>query len=202
MKQIAPQFSRRSSRWIGALVMSFALALLIVVVPRTPAQDVPELPQPNGAGDTPEIVVPMFQGMPLKLSSLRGRVVILDFFLSTCPHCQQHAPHMAELYNQFRARGFTIIGLAGDSPEQPDNLKAYIRDMKIAYPIGFRTAETVAYYVDSHDHGVPQIVLFGANGKMVRRWIGWGDETGKELTAAVQEQVQKMPAAKANGRGQ
>ncbi len=52
----------------------------------------------------------------------------------------------------------------------------------------------IAYYIDSHDHGVPQMVLFGANGKMVRRWIGWVDTTQKEVSDAVQEQLKAAEA--------
>ena len=75
-------------------------------------------------------------------------------------------------------------------------MRAFIREYKIRYPIGFITPETLAYYADSHDHGVPQFILFGTDGKMVRRWVGWDEKNGKELTAAVQEQMQKAPAVK------
>ena len=196
MKQVVFRVPRQFSRWVSALVVSFSLLLMMVIASPTSGQDVPELPQPNGAGETPEMVVPMLNGGPIKLSSLRGKVAIIDFFRSSCPHCQQHAPHMAEVYNQFRAQGLTVLGLAGDQPEESQNVRAFIKQYKIAYPIGFITAETIGYYADSHDHGVPQVVLFGANGKMVRRWIGWGPDSTKELIAAVQEQLHKAPAAK------
>ena len=187
----------QSTRWARALAVSLSLALLLAVAsPTLGRQDIPELPMPNGSGDTPEMVVPMLNGGPIKLSSLRGKVLIIDFFRSTCQHCQQHAPHMAELYTQFRARGLAILGLASDQPEESPSVRAFIKQFKIGYPIGFITNETIAYYADSHDHGVPQIVLFGANGKMARRWIGWGPDTSKELLAAVQEQLQKAPAVK------
>lgn len=187
----------QSTRWAKALAVSFSLALLMAVAsPVLGQQDIPELPKSDGSGDTPELVVPMLNGGPIKLSSLRGRVVILDFFRSSCPHCQQHAPHMAQLYNQFHDRGLTILGLSSDQPEDSQSVRAFIRQFKINYAIGFMTPETLAYYADSHDHGVPQMVLFGANGKMVRRWIGWDEKNGKEMLDAVQEQVQKMPAAK------
>jgi len=187
----------QSARWAKTLAVSFSLALLMAVAsPVLGRQDLPELPKPDGSGETPELIVPMLNGGPIKLSSLRGRVVIIDFFRSTCPHCQQHAPHLAQLYSQFRDRGLTILGLAGDQPEESQSVRAFIREYKIAYPIGFITTETLAYYADSHDHGVPQFVLFGTDGKMVRRWIGWDEKNGKELSAAVQEQMQKAGAVK------
>ncbi len=133
----------------------------------------------------------MLNGGPIKLSSLRGKVVILDFFRSTCPHCQQHAPHMAQMYNQFRDRGLTILGLSSDAPEDSQSVRAFIRQYKIPYAIGFMTTETLAYYADSHDHGVPQIVLFGANGKMVRRWIGWDEKTARKCSTWCRNKCRK-----------
>lgn len=187
----------QSTRWAKTLAVSFSFALLMAVAsPVLGRQDIPELPKPDGSGSTPELVVPMLNGGPIKLSSLRGRIVVLDFFRSTCPHCQQHAPHMAQLYSQFRDRGLSILGLSSDQPEESQSLRAFIRQYKIAYPIGFMTTETLAYYADSHDHGIPQFVLFGADGKMVRRWIGWDEKNGKELLDLVQERVQKAPATK------
>jgi len=198
MKSTIFQSTRwQSTRWVKTLAVSFSLALLMAVAsPVLGRQDIPQLPKPGGSDEMPELIVPMLNGGPVKLSSFRGRVVIIDFFRSNCPHCQQHAPHMAQIYNQFSDRGLTILGLAGDLPEESQNVRAFVREYKLRYPIGFITTETLAYYADSHDHGVPQFVLFGTDGKMVRRWIGWDEKNGKELLAAVQEQVQKAGAIK------
>jgi peroxiredoxin len=158
--------------------------------------DIPELPSPDGSGDTPEIVVPMIDKTTTKLSSLRGRVVLLDFFWSQCAHCRDHAPHMVELYNELSKRGLVILGLATDTQDKSADVKAFMRDLKINYPVGFITNELVAYYTDSHNHGVPQMVLFGPDGKMARRLIGWDEKNGKDLRDAILAQLQKLPTVK------
>jgi thiol-disulfide isomerase/thioredoxin len=139
------------------------------------------------------------QQKQLKLSSLRGKVVLIDMFLSTCPRCEEHAPHIVELYNQYRDRGFIVLGLATDNKENKDSVesvKAYISLAKIEYSVGFVTPEVIAYYVDSHDHGVPQMILFGPDGKMAIRRIGWNEKSGKEIRATIEAQLAKMPAVK------
>lgn len=199
----------KSSLLIRALAMSCALFLFpVAATPRLGVDDIPELPMPDGSGDTPEMVVDLLQNnigpainqqKQLKLSSLRGKVALIDVFLSTCPHCQEHAPHIVELYNQFRSRGFTVLGLATDRKENKDQLestKAFVSLAKINYPVGFLTTEVIAYYMDSHDHGVPQMVLFGPDGKMVKRQIGWNEKIAKEMRAAIESQLAKMPTVK------
>ena len=193
---------------IRAFAASCVLLLSVAAIPRPGAEDVPELPMPDGSGDTPEMIIDLLpnnvgpvvnQQKQIKLSSLRGKVVLIDVFLSTCPHCEEHAPHIVELYNQYRDRGFSVLGLATDNKEDKDKLesvKAFVSVAKINYQVGFLTPEVIAYYMDSHDHGVPQMVLFGPDGKMVMRRVGWNEKVGKEMRAAIEAQLAKMPTVK------
>jgi peroxiredoxin len=187
---------------VRALSASLALTLLAFAGPRLGSEDIPELPKPDGSSDTPEMIISMInngaanQPGKIKLSSLRGRVVMIDMFWSQCPHCVEHAPHMAELYNQYKQRGFTVLGLATDKADKIEDVRAFMRQTKINYPIGFITTEVIAYYADSHNHGVPQMILFGPDGKMVKRWIGWTEPISKEVQATIEAQLSKMPTIK------
>lgn len=188
----------------GLLSLCFGL-VIIAAGPRTGLLDVPELPMADGSGETPEMVIDlvppgtaMKAGM-VKLSSLRGRVVLLDMFRSTCPHCEDHAPHIVELYKQYRQRGFTVLGLATDDRQDKaavKSLKSFLAKHQINYPVGYVTTAVIAYYADPKNHGVPQMVLFGSDGKMVQREIGWGETYGKKFRAAIEAQLAKMPAVR------
>ena len=194
------------TRWLGAMMVSLLLALLVSAAPRLGADDIPELPMPDGSGDTPEMIVKLVPSnagtavsavKSLKLSSLRGKVTLLDMFLSQCPHCQDHAPHVVEWNNAYRARGLNILSIARDNEDQVASVREYIAKAKINYPVAFYTNMVIAYYADSHDHGVPQMVLFGADGKMVKRTIGWNEKLGEEMKQAIEEELKKVSPAPA-----
>ena len=184
----------------SALALSVALTASVLALG---SDDVPELPAADGSSYTPEITIPMLDKKELKLSSLRGKVVMLDFFLTTCPHCQDHAPHVADLYNKYRSRGFVVLGLSQDFQATGDQKAAtaavqdFIKKYKVTYPVGFSNIEAIAYFTDSHNRGVPQMVLFGPDGKMTLRRIGWNDEVGKEFDAAIAAQLEKAGPAPA-----
>lgn len=189
-----------------AAFFSFAIAVLAVAsTPKLGASDIPELPMADGSGDTPEMLVdliPAGAAKPgkMKLSSLRGKIVLMDMFWSKCHHCQEHAPHVVAIYNQYKDRGFTVLGLAKDSKDSAEEVKSvkdYMATAKINYPIGFVSTELVAYYADNRNHGVPQMVLFGADGKMVFREIGWNENIEKKLKSTIEEQLAKLPAKSA-----
>lgn len=195
---------------LRAALLSVGLAMMVAAAaPKLGTADVPELPKPDGSGDTPEMIVDLIQAAPgtpaarannMKLSSLYGKVALLDMFWSKCPHCEEHAPHIVAIYNQYRDKGLQVLGVATDRQEDPTavkSVKEFSAKAKINYPIGFITNEVVAYYADSHNHGVPQMVLFGVDGKMVFREIGWNEAIEKKLRATIEEQLAKAPAVAA-----
>ncbi len=195
----------------GLLMRALPGILLVIMLVMMPgaavmAQSVPELPAGDGSGDTPDMFIrvvaptaaPLAKGAEsIRLSSLRGKVVLLDMFSSQCPHCIDHAPHVAEMYNQYRQRGFTVLGLATDEQGRANDVRAFMTTAKIGYTVGFLTSEVIAYFMDNRNHGVPQMVLFGRDGKMVKRLIGWNEKTGQELRAAVEAQLAQAPASRA-----
>lgn len=193
--------------FINAGLLSFIFVLAVIAATlKTGASDVPELPKGNGMGDVPDMLidlVPLNLGAVakkqdyLKLSSLRGRVVLIDIFWSRCPHCEEHAPHIVELYNKYRQRGFTVLGLATDRKDDREDLaslKQFMQKAKINYTVGFLTTEIRAYYADPKDAGVPQMVLFGKDGKMVLREVGWNQANSERLIKALEAQLGKAPA--------
>lgn len=194
-----------SSLFARALAASCLMVLLsFAATPRLGPSDVPELPTSDGTGDTPDMFIklvstgagPVAKDNELRLSSLRGKVALLDMFVSWCPHCQEHAPHLVEIYNQYKQRGFTVLGLARDTEAQVEDVKTFMKNAKVNYPVGFVTTDVIAYYVDSHNHSVPQMILFGPDGKMAKRLIGWSDKISEELKQAIEAQMAKVPTVK------
>jgi peroxiredoxin len=54
-------------------------------------------------------------GERISLEDLKGKVVVLEFFLTTCPHCQRSAQNIMTFYNELRPRGLEVVGVAIDA---------------------------------------------------------------------------------------
>lgn len=185
-------------------LLSCCFALIVFAVAQTGIAQ--ELPKADGSGDAPDMLVDLFSATPaakqpkfIKLSSLRGKVVLVDIFWSRCPHCEEHAPQIVQIYNQYKQRGFTVLGLATDRKEIKDDvasLKGFTERTKLNYPVGFLTNEIRAYYADPKDTGVPQIIVFGADGKMVLREVGWSPAQAEKVKKAIEAQLAKTAARK------
>lgn len=62
----------------------------------------------------PDFTMPQADGTPFTLSSLRGQVVLVDFWAAWCGPCRRENPHVVELYNKYKEYGFTVVGVSLD----------------------------------------------------------------------------------------
>lgn len=66
----------------------------------------------------PDITLNTPEGTPLSLSSLRGKIVLVDFWASWCKPCRQENPNVVKLYNQYKDKGFDILGVSLDREKE------------------------------------------------------------------------------------
>jgi peroxiredoxin len=81
--------------------------------------------QPRKGDPAPELSLPDAQGKALTLSSLRGSVVLLDFWASWCGPCRENSPELVKLYSKYKGQGLQILGVSVD-----DNRTAWQRAVK------------------------------------------------------------------------
>lgn len=63
----------------------------------------------------PEIVLNTMEGKEVKLSDFRGKTVLIDFWASWCAPCRKSNPKLEKMYQEFKLKGFEIIGVSLDS---------------------------------------------------------------------------------------
>jgi peroxiredoxin len=131
----------------------------------------------------PEISLPGTNDSIVKLSSFRGKLVLVDFWASWCPPCRQANPGLARLFSQYHAKGFEILGVSIDS-RKPDWLRAISRD-RINYPqvndrAGWASKAAERYGVDQ----IPTSFLIDKNGLIIAI-----DPQGKVLEDKLKEMV-------------
>lgn len=118
----------------------------------------------------PDFEQPDANGKPVKLSSFRGKYVLIDFWASWCGPCRQENPNVVKAYNQYKAKNFTILGVSLDRPEGKANWQAAIKsdgliwtqvsDLKF-----WNNAVAQLYAVSS----IPQNYLIDPQGKIIAK---------------------------------
>ena len=80
------------------------------------------------------------QGGPLTLAGLRGKVVLIRFFMDAdCPYCRATAPSLNEFHDTFAARGLVVIGMYTPKPRPravtPDEVRGYVKSYGFTFPV-------------------------------------------------------------------
>jgi thiol-disulfide isomerase/thioredoxin len=82
----------------------------------------------------PDFELPALDGNRLKLSSLRGKAVLLNFWATYCAPCKIEMPWFVELQKEYGPQGFQIVGVAMDDASTEDIAK-FAKEMGVNYPI-------------------------------------------------------------------
>lgn len=122
----------------------------------------------------PDFSLPHYMdGRSIRLSALKGKVVLVNFYETGCSHCQQEMGDFSRVYRELKPQGVEIVGISLDQDGLMDGsrqVSAVARQYKVTYPlvIGNDTVGDLYGGIDS----VPMSFLVDREGRLVRSFPG------------------------------
>jgi peroxiredoxin len=161
-------------------LLSFSMTLAAADVPR---------PSPALSFRTPT-------GATVNLADYKGKVVALEFLITTCPHCQRCSSLLQKMYQEYGPRGFQPIGVATNDMAHmlvPDYVKTY----GLQFPVGFAKREVAHEFLQIPlmlIMYVPQLAFIDRQG-VIRAQYGGQDKFFQDEENNMRKQIEALLGA-------
>lgn len=173
--------TRRRGLSLGSIVLLGAIVIAAAIVGLALARQ--KQTQPT-SGPAPDFTVTTFDGEEIRLSDLRGQVVVVNFWASWCIPCKDEAPVLQAAWEKYRDQNVVMLGIA--YVDTPANSLDFIDEFGITYPnapdAGTRVSD--AYHIT----GVPETFVVDQDGNIAQFF--YAQVTEESLSATLDQLIQ------------
>lgn len=108
-------------------------------------------------------------GTSYDLSSMKGKVVFINFWATWCPPCRAETPDLVNLYEKYQDQ-VVFLGINATKVDSPDKVEAFIKQYKVSYPIPLDSSGKVVNQYRVHSY--PTSYIIDSQGVIVYKKIG------------------------------
>jgi len=132
----------------------------------------------------PDFFAMDLQGHPFSSVSLRGKVVLIDIWATWCGPCKKEMPGYQKLTDEYRSKGFVVVGLKANMMPDTENPVIFARKMGVHYPLVVATDDLLQKFGGLQ--GLPTTLLYDRQGILRKKVIGF------EYTRVFEEEVKAL----------
>jgi len=144
----------------------------------------------------PDFELPSLDGDMVRLSSLEGKVVLLDFWATWCPPCRVSMPQLQELHERFKDQDAVVLAVNIDEEAGPEKVRAFVKELGLTFTVVLDPKGAVAgqYAVA----GIPCQVLVDRDGIVVGRHVGADPRAAERVADEIRKLLEPdLPPAEA-----
>ena len=164
----APPPPSRWQRWLSPWNL-FTLVVVVWLLPRFLPHIGAVVGVRSGESRRPSFAATTLDGVPVSDSSLRGQVVLVNFWATWCGPCRVEMPLLEQMYQRHRTRGFVLLGLSVDRTGE-QAVRDYVQSRGVTYPVAVVGGREEAAF--GGVRGYPTSFLLGRDGVVRHAVIG------------------------------
>lgn len=121
----------------------------------------------------------------LSLSSLRGKVVLVDFWGTFCEPCKKSFPKLQDLYTKYSADGFTVVGISEDESDDKDKIPGFASSYGARFVLGWDEDKAVAHAYNPQT--MPSSFVIDKKGVVRYAHVGFHDGEEAEVEKEIKD---------------
>ena len=123
------------------------------------------------------------------LESMKGNVVVVNFFGAWCGHSKREAQWLSKLVGEQNNSQLKVIGMSvKDLRTNSQNLKLFVEGQNVNYPVVNDVEDQYFMdFVESNDVSVPQTLIYSRDGRLLAHFNGYNQQVGDAITVKVKE---------------
>ncbi len=138
----------------------------------------------------PDVEFQALDGKPFHLASLRGRVVLLNFWATWCVPCRAEIPEFNVIQHELEPKGLSVVGVSVSPVDTADAIRSFQKDVKQEYTV-IRGAEEIGAKF-GNGPGLPVTYVLDREGRIRQKFIG--PQTRASFEAAIKPLLDEAPA--------
>ena len=181
----------RLARFVGVLIA----ALGLVVLQSCSKNDTGASSKSGKSGKTsssqnaaPDFKLDSLDGKTVQLASLKGKIVVIDFWATWCPPCRIVLPLVNKIYEQTRGKDVEVYGISTDRVSS-EKVKSFVKENKITMPILHDRTGTVSMKYGVQ--GIPTIFVIDRDGNISDKHVGADPSLDKMILSKIEELLKK-----------
>jgi thiol-disulfide isomerase/thioredoxin len=120
-------------------------------------------------------------GRALRLADYKGKVVLINFWATWCVPCRSEIPELIKLQSKYKDQGLRIVGITYP-PEDLSEVRRYVKNAKVNYPIAIGTKATKALFTESETLPITVVIDRDGNVREIIEGILYSDEFDEKVT--------------------
>lgn len=181
--------------WRRLLVLVAIIGSIVGLLAYGFTRDPREIPTPFIGKPAPSFTLTLFDGRPLSLEELRGKVVFLNFWASWCPPCRAEARMLEAAWQAYKDRDVVFVG--ANIQDQEPNARAFLEEFGVTYPNGIDRGSRIA--IDYGVWGLPETFVIDRQGRITYKHVGG---MGRQTIGAKLEDALRGVASASEGKGE